>query len=117
IVGHRSLHAGDVAAQTRETMVNLRTMVEVANARLAQPAFALDRLHCTVYVRRPEDAATVRAEFEAAVGTDSPAARNAIYAQADVCRAELLVEIEATGVAASGDSVHLCAASPAPTHS
>lgn len=100
IVGHRSMHPGDAAAQTRETFVNLRALIEVANARLAAPAFSLERLAYTIYVRRAEDAAVVRAQFEAAVGNDSPAARDAIYAQADICRAELLVEIEATGIGA-----------------
>lgn len=100
IVGHRSMHPGDAAAQTRETFVNLRALIEVANARLAAPAFSLERLAYTVYVRRAEDAAAVRAQFEAAVGSDSPAARDAIYVQADICRAELLVEIEATGIGA-----------------
>ncbi|HXF47349.1 MAG TPA: hypothetical protein VNK91_14640 [Burkholderiaceae bacterium] len=100
IVGHRSLHAGDAAAQTRETFVNLRTLIDVANARLGAAVFSLERLAYTVYVRRAADADIVRAEFEAAVGTDTPAARAAAYAQADICRAELLVEIEATGVGA-----------------
>lgn len=101
IVGHRSLHAGDAAAQTRETFVNLRALIDVANARLGAPVFSLERLAYTVYVRRAADADIVRAQFEAAVGKESPAARDVAYAQADICRAELLVEIEATGVGAT----------------
>jgi enamine deaminase RidA (YjgF/YER057c/UK114 family) len=100
IVGHRSMHAGDAAAQTRETFVNLRTLLDVANARLGAPVFSLERLAYTVYVRRAADADIVRAQFEAAVGRQTPAARDAAYARADICRAELLVEIEATGVGA-----------------
>lgn len=101
IVGHRSMHAGDAAAQTRETFVNLRALIDVANARLGAPVFSLERLAYTVYVRRAADADIVRAQFEAAVGKESPAARDVAYAQADICRAELLVEIEATGVGAT----------------
>jgi hypothetical protein len=72
----------------------------VANTRLGASVFSLERLAYTVYVRRAADADIVRAQFEAAVGQDTPAARDAAYAQADICRAELLVEIEATGVGA-----------------
>lgn len=100
IVGHRSLHAGDAAAQTRETFVNLAAVVDAANTKLPQPALALDRLAYTVYVRRPADLAVVRAQFLLAVGAQSDAARRAVFLQGDICRGELLVEIEALGSAA-----------------
>jgi hypothetical protein len=59
----------------------------------------------TIYVRRTEDLAVVREIFERNVGAASAAAREAIYLQADVCRAELLVEIEAHGFATgAGDA-------------
>jgi hypothetical protein len=56
----------------------------------------------TVYVRRADDLAVVREVFERAVGADSAAARDAVYLQADICRDELLVEIEAHGFAVHG---------------
>lgn len=96
IVGHESVHLGDVAAQTREAVRNLRAVVERANANPAGGGFALEQALCTVYVRHAGDLATVRAEFEAAVGARSPAATQAVVLQADVCRSELLIEIEAT---------------------
>jgi len=43
-------------------------------------------------VRHPADLAQIRTEFERIVGTTP----NAVYLQADVCRQELLLEIEAT---------------------
>ena len=94
IVGHASVHLGDVAAQTEETLRNLQAVIEVANT-CGSAKFTLDELACTVYVRHAEDFARVRRQFEASVGAGSPAALQARYLEADVCRTELLVEIEA----------------------
>lgn len=101
IVGHASVHVGDVIAQTSEAVANLRAVIDTANAPGAvksqgQAGFALERALCTVYLRHADDLAKVRATFESAVGAASPAARQAVYLQADVCRRELIVEIEAT---------------------
>jgi enamine deaminase RidA (YjgF/YER057c/UK114 family) len=99
IVGHASVHLGDVAAQTRETLVNLRAVIDAAQARCSA-RFALSQLQCVIYVRRAADVDLIRSTFEAEVGADSPAARSAVYLEADICRSDLLVEIEAHGAAA-----------------
>lgn len=96
IVGHQSQHVGDVAAQTRETLANIRSVVEQANHNMGRPAFALQSLTYKVYVRAAADLPHVQEQLRAALGK-LPAA---LYVQADVCRAELLVEIEAVGRAA-----------------
>ncbi len=124
IVGHESRHAGDVVAQTAETLANVDTLIGQANqvvrdvrdridggpmrsasSRAAVhdgPAvvggFAPETLDFTIYVRRSADVAAVRAAVTAALGADSRAAQRAIFLQADICRRELLVEIEAVGV-------------------
>lgn len=98
IVGHASLHVGDVRAQVQETLANLRAVIEAARQRSTAP-FALDQLACTVYVRRADDLDAVRSTFEAGCGAGSEAVRQAIYLEADICRAELLVEIEAHAIA------------------
>lgn len=98
IVGHASVHVGDVQAQTHETIANLRAVIGAAHERCSA-RFDLSQLECVVYVRRAEQAALIRAVFEAAVGADSPAARSAVFLEADICRTDLLVEIEAHGVA------------------
>jgi enamine deaminase RidA (YjgF/YER057c/UK114 family) len=100
IVGHRSQHPGNVAAQTHETFVNLRAVIDAANQRIERASFGIDGLAYTVYVRQQTDLDVIRACFEQEVGADSDAARDALFLAADVCRAELLVEIEATGRAA-----------------
>jgi len=96
IVGHRSVHVGDIAAQTRETLTNIAALLEEARRMERAARFSLGSLAYKAYVRRPEDLAVVRAELTRAL---APAAR-VIYLQADICRQDLLVEIEATGTCA-----------------
>ena len=91
IVGHATLHPCDVIAQTRETVANLEAVLTEANA-VSKTCFDLASLHYKVYVRHVHDLDTVRAELERLVGGKL----NAIYLQADVCREDLLLEIEAT---------------------
>ena len=93
IVGHRTLHDGDVAAQTRESLYNIQAVAAEAN-RLAPTAnFRLDNLAYTIYVRHAEDLGKVRNEVTQFIA----APLSAVFLQADVCRADLLVEIEASG--------------------
>lgn len=101
IVGHESKHLGDVRRQTEESLTNLAAVRDAATARAGRP-FAASEMAYTVYVRHAADLPTVREIFERAVGPTSPAARDAIYLNADICRAELLVEIEAHGFVAPG---------------
>ncbi|MDP3585913.1 MAG: hypothetical protein Q8R61_12355 [Thiobacillus sp.] len=93
IVGHQTLHHGDVAAQTRECLHNIAAIVAEANRQAPGAGFRLDALAYKVYVRHPEDMATVRREMAQFIG----ASMLAFFLQADVCRADLLVEIEASG--------------------
>ncbi|MBX3622737.1 MAG: hypothetical protein KF891_22445 [Rhizobacter sp.] len=96
IVGHTSVHLGDVRRQTEESLANLAAVRAAAAERAGQPVPA-ETLHYTVYLRHAADLPAVREVFERAVGADSSAARGALYLHADICRAELLVEIEAHG--------------------
>lgn len=95
IVGEVSLHPGDVQAQTHETLRNLHAVLAAARSRCAS-AFTLADLSCSVYVRHTADVAAVREILEAAAG----AVPGAVYVQADICRSELLVEIEGHAFAA-----------------
>lgn len=92
IVGHATLHPADVVAQTRETMTNIKAVLAEANRLASQPGFDLASLHYKVYVRHPADLAQIRAELVSCVGD----ALKAVYLQAEVCRQDLLLEIEAT---------------------
>jgi enamine deaminase RidA (YjgF/YER057c/UK114 family) len=97
IVGECSLHGGDVEAQVEETLRNLKAVIEAAHA-WGSARFSLAELECVVYVRHAEDAPKVRRALEAAVGARALAAQ-AVVLQADICRSELLVEIEAQAFA------------------
>jgi hypothetical protein len=92
IVGHRSLHAGDVAAQTRETLANIEALLAETN-RSTGGRFTPASLACKVYVRHPTDLPIIQAQIQAKLGT----ALRAMYLKADICREDLLMEIEATG--------------------
>jgi chorismate lyase / 3-hydroxybenzoate synthase len=94
ILGHRSIHVGDTAAQTRETLANIEALLEETNRVERRARFTLGSLALKVYVRRPADLPVIRAQLAARLDPSQPV----IYLQADICRQDLLVEIEATGM-------------------
>lgn len=98
IVGHETLHAGDLAAQTHETLRNLAAVIAAAHEG-SSARFAVDALDAVVYVRHPADMPRVRELLAQAFGPDAPTVRRALYLEADICRQDLLVEIEAHAVA------------------
>ena len=92
IVGHHTMHPSDVQAQTRETLVNIEAIIQAANAQARQPLFTLSTLFYRVYLRYSTDLAAVQAVMQAHIKTPF----QAIFLQADVCRQDLLIEIEAS---------------------
>jgi chorismate lyase/3-hydroxybenzoate synthase len=90
IVGHASVHVGDVAEQCRESLRNLRALLDQGennnNARFEFSGCSALR----VYMRDPAQLDVVRAVFEA---SGIPANR-IVYLHGEVCRRELAVEIE-----------------------
>lgn len=85
VVGHASAHAGDLDAQLTETLRNLDTLLETSGL----PAGFDHAAPLKAYVRHPHDADRVRA-FAAKHLPDAPL----ILVHGDICRAELLVEID-----------------------
>ena len=98
IIGHETVHLGDIRAQTRETLRNLTAVIAAANERTTA-VFELPRLEAVVYVRNVSDAPVVREVLDQALGADAHTVRHAVYLEADICRQDLLVEIEAHAVA------------------
>jgi len=94
IVGHESLHPGDLRAQVHESLNN---MVAVSEAAGFRPA----RLRgLKAYVRNAADAAGV-----AAAARERPEAGAVeCLVQADICRSELLVELESVGQRLAGSA-------------
>ena len=101
IVGHETRHLGDVRRQAEESLTNIAAVLAAAATRAGSPLPVQD-LSCTVYLRHAADLLTVREVFERVVGAHSAAARDALYLRADICRADLLVEIEAHGFMPNG---------------
>jgi chorismate lyase / 3-hydroxybenzoate synthase len=97
IVGHETIHHGDVAAQTRETIANINALLEEANRVVGSARYSLDGLKFKVYVRQPSDFGAIERVLAGSLTSSTPI----VYLQADVCREDLLVEIEATGESAS----------------
>jgi chorismate lyase / 3-hydroxybenzoate synthase len=93
IVGHQTMHPGDVTAQTRETLANISALLDEARRVPGAPQFELQTLAYKVYVRNAADLPLVRSQLHAALG----AGAQVLYLRADICRHDLLVEIEATG--------------------
>lgn len=90
VVGHETRHA-TAAEQVHETLANLEALLE-AGARAGGPGTdglpAIDPLK--IYIRHERDYPTVREILETRLGSGHPA----LYIRADVCRDDLLVEIE-----------------------
>lgn len=98
IVNSESVHLGDIERQTEQTIDNIQRLIGPENLeRHGLPgagAQIADLAKVRVYVKRPEDYEKCRVVCERRFGP-----LPTIYAQADVCRGDLLVEIE--GVAFS----------------
>jgi len=87
IFGHLSRHEGDAGAQADETILNLRTVLGEASPLLE---FEGAEMLFKVYLRDPAYRSLVEARLREAFG---PAPR-IVCLQADICRRELLLEIE-----------------------
>jgi chorismatase len=93
VVGHETLHRGQIAEQCGETLANLEHLLSADNlaGHGLRPGRRLEDLrNIKVYVRDQQDLLTVR---EICAKAFSPAADIA-FLNVDLCRADLLVEIE-----------------------
>lgn len=98
IVNSETVHLGDVEKQTHQTIDNIRNLIAPENfERQGLPGFGAgldDIAKLRVYIKHQEDYEKCRAICDERLG-----GLPTIYAVADVCRPDLLVEIE--GVAFS----------------
>ncbi|MDR0869752.1 MAG: hypothetical protein LBN39_03075, partial [Planctomycetaceae bacterium] len=102
ITDSESRHGEDPAAQTETTLDNIAALISTENLErhgikltAGNAIFrSLETLQCArVYVKRPAELATVKAVCEKRLGGIP-----VLYTIADVCRPELLVEIEGIAV-------------------
>jgi chorismate lyase/3-hydroxybenzoate synthase len=89
--GHASVHADDVIAQLDETLLNLRTVLDAARElQPALPPMFGERSLLKAYLRDPSHASRVEAELRSQL----PADTSLLMLHAEICRAELLIEID-----------------------
>ena len=92
IVGHESVHPGDTIAQLHETLDNIDALLKSAGEVAARPVPRLSpESLLKVYLRHAADAAPVVQQLHARLGEQLPL----VILAADICRDELLLEIEA----------------------
>jgi enamine deaminase RidA (YjgF/YER057c/UK114 family) len=92
VVGEKSAARQDVESQTRTTLANISVLtggINLRRAGLRRPPAAGGLSFLRAYVKRGADIPRVRRVCEEAFG-----AIPALFVQADICREELLVEIE-----------------------
>ncbi len=94
IVHSESVHLGDVEKQTDQALTNIERLIDAENCErhglVGAGSTLADLAKMRVYVKCPEDFERCRATCERRLGPVP-----VIYAHADICRPELLVEIEA----------------------
>jgi len=93
VVGHVSLHPGDVALQFEETLANIHALLDsAAHLHLGSASRAGFQPEAfKVYLRSAADHEKVRASIREHLGAVAPVA----VLQGDICRTDLLVEVEA----------------------
>lgn len=86
IVGYETVHQGDVEKQAGETLLNIRALLEQAPRYDASQG----RMLLKIYLRHTHDLEIVRAKVQDEFG----AACKAVYLHSNICRSDLLLEIE-----------------------
>ena len=90
IRGEETMHVGDIDAQTIETLDNLDALLAAAQVKRGEAGAPSRLTSLRVYLVRPDDIAIVRQRLDERYG---PLA-DVEFAQAELCRSDLLVEIE-----------------------
>lgn len=93
IIGHETVHAGDVEKQLQTSLENINRLIHVRNLERYKLKAGGDVSQLTllkIYVRHAEDLEKVQAMCEAALDKEQPK----IYLRADICRDDLAVELE-----------------------
>jgi chorismate lyase/3-hydroxybenzoate synthase len=94
IIGHASCHAQDVQAQCAQILAHIATLRDEAYRQQRHrdfPPFSLEKGYYRVYLRRTQDYPLIRAMLEEHWGKTT----RIVYLQGDLCRQDLLLEIEA----------------------
>jgi len=92
VVGHETLHEGNVLNQMEETLKNIEALITSVRVIHQQPIRDLTGLSLMkVYIRYLEHYEIIKKAISQRVGNEM----SVIYLQGDICRSNLLLEIEA----------------------
>lgn len=94
IVGHETVHRGDVVAQCEESARNVHAVLSEANRATRSTGHRAEALLHRAYVRHLADFPLVRRTLARCLGGET-----LTLMQADICRQDLLVEVESVGTA------------------
>jgi chorismate lyase/3-hydroxybenzoate synthase len=97
IIGHESVHPYDVRLQTAETLENLDHLCEALSGLCNKEANLVLDEKCVlrVYLRNLDDLEYVASELTRSLGTIES---NVVFLNADICRRELMIEIDGVRV-------------------
>ena len=91
VLGHQTHHENQVANQLSESLRNVRSLLEEGRRLMGDSHARLDRDGILkIYIRNPQDFEVIRDTLEA----EAPAEIPRIYLQGDICRENLLTEID-----------------------
>jgi chorismate lyase/3-hydroxybenzoate synthase len=90
IVGHQTLHVGNAPEQARETVANILAVIAQAQRAGLDAASSSAALFLKAYLRDADYYPAVRNRLAQAFGPQT----KVIYLQADICRSDLLLEVE-----------------------
>ncbi len=91
IVGHETRHSGDQLAQLQESLQNVQTIIDIARqTKTLECNEVKDLKVIRVYVRNPLETAEISETLKKALGEDI----RLQLVQGDICRHDLLLEIE-----------------------
>lgn len=88
IVGHQTLHCGDIQKQTEETLENINKLLRYAVGANHKKRSSFDMVK--IYLRKAEHQNLVEPILKKNFGHNTPL----LYVEGDICRSDLLVEIE-----------------------
>lgn len=89
IRGHKTLHPDDILMQTKVTLENIERLFQSANEKNNEHKFLPEQTSWRIYLRNPNHQAIV-----ARIILETWGAANMEFCHAEICRSDLLVEIE-----------------------
>jgi chorismate lyase / 3-hydroxybenzoate synthase len=89
VVGHETKHPGSVSCQLGETLKNLDVIIATAADRSNAKAGLRDLTMAKVYIRRSQDYGSIARELREALPQSA-----LLFVESDICRSDLLLEIE-----------------------